>query len=85
MKIPLLTVASLLAAGVAFAQPTTTTKPADSTGHAVRLAAEPFPLSQVRLLDGPFREAMIRDEDYLLSLDCDRLLYTFRVNAKLSK
>jgi uncharacterized protein len=83
MKISLLTIASLLAAGAACAQPTPTAMPANSTGHAVQLAAEPFPLSQVRLLDGPFRDAMIRDGDYLLSLDCDRLLYSFRVNAGL--
>jgi hypothetical protein len=50
---------------------------------AVVLPAQPFALLQVRLLDGPFREAMLRDENYLLSLDCDRLLYNFRVNANL--
>jgi len=50
---------------------------------AVALPAQPFPLSQVRLLDGPFRDAMVRDENYLLSLDCDRLLRNFRVNANL--
>jgi hypothetical protein len=45
--------------------------------------AQPFPLSQVRLLDSPFRDAMLRDGNYLLSLDTDRLLYNFRVNAGL--
>jgi hypothetical protein len=45
--------------------------------------AQPFPLSQVRLLDSPFRDAMLRDQHYLLSLDVDRLLYNFRVNAGL--
>jgi len=50
---------------------------------AVILQAQPFPLSQVRLLDSPFRDAMLRDENYLLSLDCDRLLRNFRVNANL--
>jgi len=49
----------------------------------VILQAQPFPLSQVRLLDSPFRDAMLRDENYLLSLDCDRLLRNFRVNANL--
>lgn len=43
--------------------------------------AQAFPLSQVRLLDGPFRDAMQRDEKYLLSLDPERLLHTFRLNA----
>ena len=45
--------------------------------------AIPFPLDSVRLLDGPFRDAMIRDQEYLLSLDLDRLLHNFRVTAGL--
>lgn len=45
--------------------------------------AQPFPLTQVRLLDGPFRDAMLRDEKYLLSLDPDRFLYNFRNNVGL--
>ncbi len=44
---------------------------------------EPFPLSQVRLLDGPFLEAQKRDEAYLLKLEPDRMLHNFRVNAGL--
>lgn len=51
--------------------------------EVVTLRARPFPLGDVRLLDGPFREAMLRDEQYLLSLDLDRLLHTFRLNAGL--
>ncbi len=47
-------------------------------------ATEPFPLTDVRLLDGPFRDAMLRDQKYLLSLDPDRLLHTFRLNVKLA-
>src|SRR5690348_3196878 len=42
-----------------------------------------FPLTNVRLLDGPFKHAMQLDENYLLSLDVDRLLHNFRVNAGL--
>ncbi len=49
----------------------------------VPLKAAPFGLQEVRLLDGPFREAMQRDRKYLLSLDPDRLLHMFRVNAGL--
>jgi DUF1680 family protein len=45
--------------------------------------AVPFRLQDVRLLDGPFRDAMIRDQQYLLSLDLDRLLHNFRVTAGL--
>jgi uncharacterized protein len=46
-------------------------------------AAEPFALADVRLLDGPFRQAQLRDAQYLLDLDADRLLHMFRVNAGL--
>ena len=49
----------------------------------VALPAQPFPLSQVRLLDGPFRDAMLRDGNYLLSLEPDRLLSWFRKEAGL--
>ena len=49
----------------------------------VPLRARPFPLDRIRLLDGPFRDAMLRDEKYLLSLDPDRLLHMFRVTAGL--
>jgi len=46
-------------------------------------ALEPFPLTDVRLLEGPFLEAQKRDEAYLLKLEPDRLLHNFRVNAGL--
>jgi DUF1680 family protein len=44
----------------------------------------PFALTEVRLLDGPFKQAMRLDQEYLLSLEPDRLLHNFRVNAGLS-
>ena len=53
--------------------------PALKVSHVV----EPFALPDVRLLDGPFRDAMLRDQKYLLSLDPDRLLHTFRLNVGL--
>ena len=43
--------------------------------NKIPLKARPFPLQAVRLLDGPFREAMLRDQQYLLALDSDRLGY----------
>jgi DUF1680 family protein len=49
----------------------------------VSFKASPFPLEDVRLLDGPFRAAMLRDQAYLLELDPDRLLHNFRVNVGL--
>src|SRR4029079_15401150 len=41
-------------------------------------------LRDVRLLDGPFLSAQKRDVDYLLSLEPDRMLHNFRVNAGLA-
>ncbi len=59
-----------------------------ATAHAavppkVQLKAEPFSLKQVRLLDGPFKHAMELDRKYLRSLDVERLLHCFRINAGL--
>jgi DUF1680 family protein len=41
----------------------------------------PFPMRQVRLGDGPCKQAMEADRQYLHSLPPDRLLHTFRINA----
>ncbi len=51
--------------------------------EVVPIVARSFALTDVRLLDGPFREAMLRDQQFLLSLELDRLLHTFRLNAGL--
>jgi DUF1680 family protein len=57
------------------------TTPAAPAPPQVR--AELIPRANVRLLDGPFLEAQRRDTTYLLQLDPDRLLHTFRLNAGL--
>jgi DUF1680 family protein len=44
---------------------------------------EAFDLSAVRLLAGPFETAQQLDAKYLLTLEPDRLLHNFRVNAGL--
>lgn len=49
----------------------------------IREPLRPFPLTQVRLLPGPCLDAREKNREYLLSLDPDRLLYTFRINAGL--
>jgi len=60
---------------------------AHAAGPRVRPAVSPqvdfFRLSDVRLLDGPFRGAMETDRAYLLRLDPNRLLHNFRVTAGL--
>ena len=50
----------------------------------IRWKVLPFPLTQVRLGDGPCKIAMEADRKYLLSLPPDRLLHTFRVNAGIA-
>ena len=44
----------------------------------------PFPMKQVRLGQGPCTAAMEADRKYLHSLPPDRLLHTFRINAKIA-
>ncbi len=41
----------------------------------------PFPMNQVRLGEGPCKQAMEADQRYLHSLPPDRLRHTFRINA----
>jgi DUF1680 family protein len=49
----------------------------------VPIKAFAFNLTDVRLLDGPFRDAMVRDQKFLLAVDPERLLHTFRITAGL--
>ncbi|MEO8596540.1 MAG: glycoside hydrolase family 127 protein [Candidatus Solibacter sp.] len=44
-------------------------------------AASPFPLGAVKLLSGPFLDAMEQNRAYLRRLELDRLLHTLRLNA----
>lgn len=48
-----------------------------------KMQAEPFPLDQVRLLGGPFAHANKVCADYLLTVEPDRLLHSFRKHAGL--
>ncbi len=52
-------------------------------GGSPALAARPFSLGDVRLLDSPFKSAMERNASYLLSLEPDRLLHNFRFYSGL--
>jgi DUF1680 family protein len=74
--------AGVVAAAVAAGAPGAA-RPADKAPTKGAAAARPFGLEQVRLLPGPFSDAMELDRKYLLSLDADRLLHNFRVNAGL--
>lgn len=58
-----------------------TRPPAGASGAEPVLA--PFALGSVRLLDSPFLDNMRRTCAYLLFVDIDRLLHTFRLNVGL--
>ncbi len=55
----------------------------DKVKPAVTFQVRAFDLRDVRVLEGPFQHAQELDGKYLLSLDPDRLLHTFRLNAKI--
>ncbi len=46
-------------------------------------AVRPFDLADVKLLDGPFRDAQERDKGYILRVEVDRLMHWWRVNNGL--
>ncbi|HEV9035451.1 MAG TPA: beta-L-arabinofuranosidase domain-containing protein [Puia sp.] len=50
----------------------------------VAIRAMPFSIKDVRLLDGPFRQAMEADARYLSIIEPDRLLSEFRAHAGLT-
>ncbi len=52
---------------------------------AVKPQAQEFPLAAVKLLDGPFKQAMEVDREFLLRIEPDRLLAGFRMQAGLPK
>src|SRR6201996_8199067 len=51
---------------------------------AVAVKAYPFDIRDVRLLDGPFKQASEADAHYLLEIEPDRLLSEFRAHAGLT-
>ena len=55
---------------------------ASSQGQ-IKMKAEPFPLSDVQLLAGPFADANKICVSYLETVDPDRLLHSFRENSGL--
>src|SRR5688572_23147885 len=53
------------------------------TMMAPKIQAQPFPLSAVRVLRGPFADATKACATYLLEVNPDRLLHNFRKHAGL--
>lgn len=49
----------------------------------IQTKAEPFSPANVRLLDGPFKQARDRHAEYLLGVEPDRLLARYRIDAGL--
>jgi len=86
MKSPVICLAAAtLIAGVVHAQtaPVAAYPNVMKTKLAIDPATLPFPLEDVKLLDGPFLRAMEQNRQYLLSLPPDRLLHDFRLTAGL--
>ena len=75
-----LLLALLAVTGCASAQPAA---PARAVTSAPAAGVEAFPLTAVRLLPSPFRDAMERDRQYLLDLEPDRLLAPYLIEAGL--
>jgi DUF1680 family protein len=57
--------------------------PIEFSGTAVALKAEPFPMTQVRVTGGIYKDAADWNRGYMSRLPADRLLYNFRRNAGL--
>ncbi|MGW4545021.1 beta-L-arabinofuranosidase domain-containing protein [Streptomyces violaceorubidus] len=74
---------SLPAAAAAPEAPAGAAPPPTRAAHRPGPPLEPFPLSAVRLLDSPFLANMRRTCAYLLFVDPDRLLHTFRLTVGL--
>ncbi|MEU6553462.1 beta-L-arabinofuranosidase domain-containing protein [Streptomyces sp. NPDC046915] len=80
----ILSAASATAAVAALSPTAAWAAPAFSEGSSgPEGALVPFPLSAVRLLESPFLANMRRTCAYLLFVDIDRLLHTFRLNVGL--
>jgi len=77
------------AAGTAFLPSSATRSEAQAAAQSaigkadvIAWRAQPFPLPQVRLGDGPFKQAMEANRNYLHFLPADRMLHTFRLTAR---
>jgi Uncharacterized protein conserved in bacteria len=57
-------------------------QPAKQTTGVVQI--KEFPMNQVKLLDGPFKEAMERDIAWLKTVNTDRVLVAFRTTAGIA-
>ncbi|MDP6546710.1 MAG: glycoside hydrolase family 127 protein [Phycisphaerae bacterium] len=58
-------------------------RPVDKVAPKIPIEVHPFSLHDVRLLGGPFKNAMDLNGEYLLELEPDRLLHNFRKFAGL--
>jgi len=59
------------------------TRVAQAHSHDTAMRLQPFPLADIRLLPGPVLDALQVNRRYLMGLDPDRLLHSFRITAGL--
>jgi hypothetical protein len=64
-------------------EPAPFAEPLSFARNDAALRATPFPMTQVRLLAGPCKQAADANRAYMMRITPDRLLHTFRVNAGL--
>ena len=57
--------------------------PIEFSRHPVPARVEPFPMTQVRLLAGPYQDAQEWNRGYMQRLSAERLVRNFRLNAGL--
>jgi len=79
--LPMLVRKAISAGEAASLKGVTATGEAARLGEAIPVKAYGFDPQDIRLLDGPFKDNMVRDQRWLLSLENNRLLHSFRVNA----
>ena len=51
--------------------------------NSISMKLHVFPMTEVRLLEGPFKDGQEINRKFLYSLDVEQLLYNFRVTAGL--
>ena len=83
MKLRLSLIVSIAGINLMLAPLCTNAVPKSPVRDRIRRESHAFNLADVRLLDGPFKKAMMLDAAYLLRLEPDRFLSWFRKEAGL--
>lgn len=80
-KIPFLLIFYCIGTAIVFSQYVGQFSANQNVKPQIEVKAYSFDLGDVKLLDGPFKDNMERDGKWLLSINNNRLLHSWRVNA----